>query len=389
MQVYKALFKVIKKNLPQIMIYIVVFVAVAVGLSSVDTGPTDMDFTETKVNIAFINHDKSALSEGLKNHLSKSSNIIELPDDMEKLQDALFFREVEYIVRVPKDFTNHFIEGKSARIEKTTVPGSISEVYLDNVINKYINTAKIYAANMEGISDQQLVDYVENDMEQDVEVKMNRTVGEVSLGQKVSSHFNYIAYSLFAVLILGVSVVMLVFNDKDLKNRNLCSPITLRSMNFQLILGNLSYAVLAWAVMILPSLIMFGSFMFTTRGILLLLNFFIFTVSALSISFLISISVSSPGAVSAATNVVSLGTSFISGVFVPQELLSDTVLRVASFTPNYWFVKTNNTIAGMVDVTLKSITPLFYNMLIILGFAFAALAVALVVTKQKRMRITK
>ncbi|MGI6142060.1 MAG: ABC transporter permease [Caldicoprobacterales bacterium] len=385
MQVYKALFKVIKKNLPQIMIYIVVFVAVAVGLSFVDTNPTDMDFTETKVNIAFINHDKSALSEGLKNHLSKSSNIIELPDDAEKLQDALFFREVEYIVRIPKDFANHFIEGKSAQIEKTAVPGSISEVYLDNVINKYINTAKIYAANIEGLSDQQLVDYVENDMEQNVEVKMNRTVGEVSLGQKVSSHFNYIAYSLFAVLILGVSVVMLVFNDKDLKNRNLCSPITLRSMNFQLILGNLSYAVLAWAVMILPSLIMFGSFMFTTRGVLLLLNSFVFTVSALSISFLISISVSSPGAVSAAANVVSLGTSFISGVFVPQELLSDTVLRVASFTPNYWFVKTNNTIAGMADVTLKSITPLFYNMLIILGFAFAALAVALVVTKQKRM----
>jgi ABC-2 type transport system permease protein len=81
-----------------------------------------------------------------------------------------------------------------------------------------------------------------------------------------------------------------------------------------------------------------------------------------------------------------LGTSFISGVFVPQELLSDTVLRVASFTPNYWFVKSNITISGLDNITAKTVTPIFYNMLIVLGFAVAALAIALVITKQKRMR---
>ncbi len=385
MQVYKAVFKIIEKNLSQIMIYIVVFVTVALGLSTVGTNPTDMDFTESKVSIAFINNDGNALSEGLKDYLSHSANMIDIPDEPDKLQDALFFREVEYIVRVPKNFSKQMMKGEVVHIEKTAVPGTISEVYLDNVINKYVNTAKTYAVNMEGLSDAQLVQFVENDLEQTVEVTMSRQLVEVSKSQRAGNHFNYMAYSLFAVLILGVSVIMLVFNDKDLKNRNLCSPMTLRSMNFQLILGNLSYAVLAWVVMIIPSIILFGSFMFTSKGLLLLLNSFIFTVSALSISFLISILVSGPGAVSAASNVVSLGTSFISGVFVPQELLSDTVLKVASFTPNYWFVKSNITIAGLANITYKTVTPVFYNMLIVLGFAVAALAVALVITKQKRM----
>ncbi len=386
MQVYKAVFKIIQKNLPQIMIYIVVFIVVALGLSSsVGTNPTDMDFTETKVNIAFTNYDEGALSKGLRDHLSRSVNMIDIPDETEKLQDALFFREVEYIVRVPESFTENIMKGKAVQIEKTTVPGTVSEVYLDNVINKYVNTAKTYALNMKGISEEQLVVFVENDLDQIVEVTMSRQLDEVSNSQRAGYHFNYMAYSIFAVLILGVSVIMLVFNDKDLKNRNLCSPMTLRSMNFQLILGNLSYAVLAWVIMIIPSIILFGSFMFTSKGLLLLLNSFVFTVSALSISFLVSILVNGPGAISAAANVVSLGTSFISGVFVPQELLSDTVLRAASFTPNYWFVKSNITIAGLANITTKSVAPIFYNMLIVLGFAVAALAVALVITKQRRM----
>ena len=385
MQVYKALFKVIEKNLPQIIIYLIVFIGVAVGLSNAGGNPADMNFTAAKVSIAFINYDKSALAEGLENYLSKNTNMIDIPDDNEKLQDALFFREIEYIIRVPKGFGENLMMGKAVELEKTAIPGSVSEVYLDNVVNKYINTANIYISNMEGLSDKQLADFVEKDLEQKAEVRLNRKIEEVSRSQKVGIHFNYMAYSLFAVLILGVSTVMLVFQDKDLKNRNLCSPMTIRSMNTQLILGNLTYAVLAWLIMTLPGFFMFGSFMLTAKGMLFLLNSLIFSLTALSISFLVSILVKGPGAVSAAANVISLGTSFISGSMVPQELLGNTVLTIGSFTPNYWYVKSNNAFAGMADVTLKNIMPIFYNMLIVIGFAIASLAIALVVSKQKRI----
>lgn len=88
---------------------------------------------------------------------------------------------------------------------------------------------------------------------------------------------------------------------------------------------------------------------------------------------------------SAAANVFSLGTCFISGVFVPQALLGKTVLTIASFTPTYWYVKSNNDIANMVNFKIEKLMPIFVNMLIIIGFAVAVLAVTLVVIKQKRM----
>ena len=130
---------------------------------------------------------------------------------------------------------------------------------------------------------------------------------------------------------------------------------------------------------------MYGSYMFTANALLLLLNSFIFTIAALSISYLIGNIIKSRGAMSAAVNVVALGSCFISGVFVPQALLGKTVLMISSFTPTYWYVKANNDIVNIVRFNTENLMPVFNSMLIVLGFAVAILTVTLVVIKQKRM----
>jgi len=386
MQVYKACFKVIQKNLMEITIYIVVFLGMAILFASTFKGPADTNFTETKLNIAFINHDAgSRLVDGLKDYLSQYTRMIDIPDDTRRLQDALFFREVEYIIRVPKGFTEGLFNGGSLRLEKTTVPGSASEVYLDNLINKYLNTAQTYIRHMKGLPEDQLLKRIDEDLSIDTQVVLYNPMGEASQEKKPEYFFNYMAYSLFAVLILGVSSIMIVFNHKDLKMRNLCTPVKLKYMNFQMILANCSYALLAWFVMISAGFILYGDYMLTERGLLFLLNSLVFTMAALSISFLIGSVIKGKGAMSAASNVVSLGTCFISGVFVPQAFLGKPVLTIASFTPSYWYVKSNNLIAEMVNFRMENLEPVFINMFIVLGFAAAALSVTLVVIKQKRM----
>jgi ABC-2 type transport system permease protein len=386
MQVYKAFFKIIKKNLFQIMMYVIIFLSLAIALANTNTNPVNTNFTETKVKIAFINYDKeSKLVEGLKAYLNKNAKIVDLPDETQKLQDALFFREVEYIVKVPTGFGEGLLIGKPLSLEKTTVPGSTSEIYLDSMINKYLNTVKTYKDNMGNLSQEQLITYVEKDLAEKTEVQLKTSQDEISKNEKRAFYFNYMAYSLYAVLILGVCSVMIVFNNTDLKKRNHCSPVKLRRMNFEMILANLSFAVLTWFVMVLASIIMYGSYMFSAKGLLFLLNSFIFTFAALSISFLLGNIINSKGAMSAAANAVSLGTCFISGVFVPQAFLGKTVLKIASFTPNYWYVKSNNAIATMANFNMENLTPIFLNMLIILGFAVAILTITLVLIKHKRI----
>lgn len=386
MQVYKALFKVILKNIGQMIIYIAVFISLAAALANTNTDTSGASFTDTKVNIAFINNDtNSKLSEGLESYLGKNCNIVNIPDNTQKLQDALFFRTVSYIVRVPDGFSEDLLAGRPVQLQKTETPGSASAVFLDNLINKYLNTAKVYSESVKNLSQEQLLSYIDKDLSQGTDVRMGSSREAVSVNEKRSYYYNYMAYSLYAVLILGVCSIMMAFNNKDLKKRNLCTPVRLRSMNFQLILGNLTFAVAVWFILILASIIMYGSSMFTTKGLLLLLNSFIFTFAVLSISFLLGNIIKSKGAMSAAANVVALGTSFISGVFVPQALLGSTVLKIASFTPNYWYVKSNNIITGMSNMDMENLAPIFINMLIVIGFAAAVFAVTLVIIKQKRV----
>lgn len=385
MQVYKAFFKIIKKNLPEISIYIVVFLFFAVFLSSVGSNKNSEGFNQTKSKMVFINNDKdSKLIEGLKDYLNENARIVDVENNTQKLQDALFFREVEYILTVPEGFSQSLLSGNEIQLEKTTVPDSATGMYIDLMINKYLNTAKIYKKNLQNISDEQLINHIKEDLSNETHVNVNSFNSNGDSAKNYVYYFNYLSYSIFAVLILGVCAVMLVFNNSDLRRRNISSPIKLKSINFQLVLGNFSFAILSWIVMISSSFILYKEYMLTFRGFLLLLNSLIFTFAALSISFLIANVVKSRNAMSAAANVVALGSSFISGVFVPQEMLGKTVLTIASFTPTYWFIKANNDISDIARFNMENVMPIINSMLVILAFATASLSVALVIIKQKR-----
>lgn len=386
MQVYKAFFKVIRNNLTQISIYILVFVVFAIILGNTKENPGDINFEDSKVNIAFINKDgDSKLIDGLKEYLSVNTNIVDIGKTKEDMQDALYFREVEYIVTIPKGFTEKILNNsEEATTEKNTIPNSASEVYVDDLVNRYLNTAKTYNLALGDISQPKLVKYISEDLDYSTKIEVSTYENGYVNNTGCRNYYNYLAYSILAILILGVTAVMLTFENKDLKMRNLSSALKMRSLNFQLVLGNISYAIVAWIIMILASFIMYKGYMFSMNGILFLVNSFIFTLAALSISLLISTIVKTRGAMSAAANVVSLGCCFISGVFVPQQYLGDTVVSIARFNPTYWYIKANEEISVLVNFTNENVAPIIYSMLIVFGFAVAILSVTLVIMKQRR-----
>ncbi len=324
------------------------------------------------------------LVNGLKSYLEKNANIIYTEGDGKNLQDALFFRQIEYILKVPEGFSESILKEKIIKLQRTAVPDSTGSVYIDSLVNKYLNTAVLYIKNLRNITEDQLISYIEEDLTNETQVYVNNFGNRTSNGNVVY-YFNYLAYSIQASLILGVCAVMLVYNNIDIKRRNLCSPLKPKYMNFQMILGNLSFAVLCWLILISASLFIHGEYMITSNGLLLLLNSFIFTIASLSLSFLLANIVKSRNAMSGAANVFALGSCFISGVFVPQEFLGKQVLDIAAFTPTFWYVKANNLIVGMTNFNSENLIPVINCMLIVMGFAIALLSVSLVIIKQRRV----
>lgn len=223
------------------------------------------------------------------------------------------------------------------------------------------------------------------DMESNTPVAMKADARPNTDNGFSANYFNYLAYALSSVLVLGISAIMLVFNDRDLSRRNFCSPQGAGKINFQFILANLVFTAVCWSVMVGFCFLFDHRNMMTRNTVYLVLNSFVFTLSMSSISFLIGNLLKNRGAISAVCNVVTLGPCFISGVFVPQEFLNSTVLKIASFTPTYWYVKANNQISSLASFSFSSLSETYTAMLIEAGFAVAFFAVSMVVGKKKRM----
>lgn len=130
--------------------------------------------------------------------------------------------------------------------------------------------------------------------------------------------------------------------------------------------------------------VMYGKVMLSRQVRFMVLNSFVFTLVCLSISFLVGSLLKSRNALSAVTNVLSLGMCFASGVFVPRYLIGEKVLAFVRIFPTYWYVLFNDEIINISDITPETFRPFLGYLGMELGIGVAVLAVSMAVIKQKR-----
>lgn len=385
MQVFKLCLKIIYRNIWLLLIYVIIFLSITsiMSLTVAKDIETNTSFKTSKTTVAFISEEDTPLINGFKDELSRIADFADIPDENEALQDALFFRQISCIIRIPEGFTEKFVNGENVQIEKTGIPDSIQNVYTDLLIDEYFNTARLYIQAMDGVTQQDLVNYLKKDLSESTSVEV-KTAGKKDLNLTFSGYyFNYFAYSLLSIIILGMSTLMLIFNNPDLKMRNNCSPVSATSFSLQFILANLTFTFAAWLIMVILCLAINYKNIFNMNTVFLIISSFVFAFCCSGISFLTGNLVKSRDAIIALTNIVGLGTSFISGVFVPQDYVGSSVLKIASFMPTYWYVKANNTIAELTEFTFDTLKPVLYDFLIIIGFGLAFFSVSLAIRKKK------
>lgn len=385
MQVFNTFFKIIKKNLAQISIYFFVFLFISIVLVGQTNKTSLVSFENTKTKIAIFNYDASSeFSNNLENFISNHADVKELNDNTDDIQDAIYYRDVEYIVKIPDGFSERFLNNDSAvQLEKITASDSYTATYMDFIINKYLNSAKTYKNSIPNIGYEELQELVNSDMKLEANVQIN-SYGKQSDSVITSYYFTYFAYVIFAIMILGITSIMMAFNNLDIKKRTIGSPLKPYKYNFQLILGCFIFTVIVWVLISFLSIVIYGTKIINASLSLLFINSFILSLVALSISFLVSNFVKDKNAQSLVANVISLGLSFISGVFVQQEYMSESVLKIASFTPTYWYVKNVNDIKALTVWSCENLIPIIYGMLIQFGFAIAILTITLVIIKQRK-----
>lgn len=386
MQVFKVSLKILKKNLPSLLIYLIVFLALSVIFSSVakEQESEYSDFETVKTSIAFFQDESTPLVEAFKEELAKSAIFVETKDDYDTIMDALYFRSVSYVIRIPEGFTEKILNGEDVQLEKRTVAGSISNTYTDLAINNYFNTARLYITQEPDLSQEELADKVSLSLDHKTEITVEKSSISTDAFGYGKFFFNYLAYSLVSILITGTSIVMIVWKNQELYRRTEVSPLKRGTINMGKLMALALFTVMTWFILVAAYFFLSGKFAFDIQLLLYIANSFVFAFMALWLSFLIGTLLKSRNAISAASNVLSLGPSFISGVFVPQELLGQNVLSIAKFTPTYWYVTANNMIDAMKETNRETIMQIFSNTAVVFGFGVAFLIISYVLGKRRQ-----
>lgn len=388
MQVFKNYFRILRAQLVSVSIYGVIFLMVTIIISS-NIKVENEEYSNQKTKTMIINEDaETELIQGFLKYMDSYITPVEPIENEEKLKDALFYGDVRYILTIPAGFSDDFLSNGQVRMIKRTVPDYVGAVTIDNAIDNYFNIAKLYLKYVDAINYDEMNTYIEEVLGKETPVHMAVKVeDEVTFSKGFNlNYYNYMTYIIIAIFITGVSVVMLSFHGLDIRRRHAASPLSNHSLNVQLLLANFAFVMVYLILFITVGYILNRNRMINGNTLLTWLNVFIFSITALAISYLIGIIVKSQRTVSAIATALSLGMAFLSGVFVPQEFLGSSVLRMASFLPSFWYVKANEAIFDLTLFNWKSVSPIFGYMGIQLGFAAAIISIALVVSKRKRQQ---
>lgn len=388
MKVFRAYIKIIQKNLLLISINMLVFIGLSAAMSSSLNNNEGMNqYQSEKMKVAIINHDKNGdISSALCDYIDKNADVVEILETKEGIQDALFNRVAEYVITIPEGFSSDLLAGKDVKLDKMEIAGSFSGVYMDHMVDQFLNTVRIYSSQLgDQESLETLVDRVELDLKQSVSVEFNHENTSAGESNSIKYYFNFAVYSTMATAILGICTLVGTFNIKDIRRRNLVSPMKPMTLNLIQIAGNSLFMLVIWIVNLMVGFAIAGKTMLELKSMMMAANLFVVSFVALTMGFLVSVLIKSKNGQSAVANTVSLGFSFISGVFVPLELLGKSVKIIASFTPTYWYVKVNNEIANLAHYAPDDMKNIFYWIGIEILFGVAFLTLAMIISKQKSL----
>lgn len=379
MTVFKTFWKIIKKYKGTIILYTVMLVSFGgINLSSKEA---NLNFTNEKPDVLIVNQGENiGLTKNLIDYLSQNTNIVQIENFEEKRNDALFYRDVNYIIYINDNYREKILNGENVTLDiKST--NDYSAHLAEMILNKYLtvqNLLRAYTTN-----EQELINKINKTLKEETKVVVSSKVDKTA-ENKVSRYFNFASYSILAAIIFIITLVMTSFKEKTINKRITVSSMNYKKHNNLLLISGLAYVLVLWLLYSLLAIILLKNSVLNTKGLLYILNSLVFSLSALTFALLISTLVKNKDAIGGIVNVVALGSAFLCGAFLPVEYLGSNVLKLAHIFPAYYYINTNNKImsAEIIDKTL--LTNILPNTLILILFMILFIIINNLITKQKR-----
>ncbi len=382
MPVFKTNIRIVKQNYIAVLLYVVIFIGLAIIMASDAKATDEKAFKPTSISLGIVDRDLSSTSKAIINYLSEYHKVIPLADDKELMQDELYYRNVEYILIIPTQFETSLFDGADVSLDCIKIPNSNSGLYVDLQIEQLLRTLRSFLSAGYDLPSAMLKTKEVLASETNVSLSLDK---ETSLSTpKYYYYYKFLPYILIALMIQTISTTLYVFNKPDIRKRNICSSESLKSRNFQLVLGSFVVSICIYLLVTVVGFILYRNEISNSATIpYCLLNSFIFLIVSISLGYFIGIIGHNLEAISAYGTILSLAFSFLGGVFVPLSVMSENVKSFSRFVPTYWYTKTNDLLMNLSEVSAKLREEIFIGYFVQLCFALAIFCIALVFSKKK------
>lgn len=380
MTVFNTFWKVINKYKGTIILFTVMLVTFG-GINTTSNNST-VDFTNSKPDIIIVNNSgNNDLTKNLISYLEKNTNVKDVKNTEEARNDALFYREVNYIIYIPKDYQKDVLSGKTPEIDIKTV-GDYTSSLAEMLLTRYLKIQSIYAKNIS--TEQDLITAINKNLSKTSEVAITSKV-DTAKTSRVSRYFNFASYSAMFIIIFVICMVLSSFHAKAIKKRTIISSMNYKTHNKYLLRASFIYSIIVWLLFMLLGTIHFSNTILSLRGLVYALNLFIFIFTSLTLALLLSTLIDNKDAVNGIVNVISLGSAFLCGAFIPTEWLPETVVKISRIFPTYWYVNSNDLLASLQTINMTSLNQVIINMIVMLVFALIFIIINNLVSKKKQI----
>ena len=379
MTVFRTFLRILNQNKTIIILYTVFLIGF--GGFNMQTSDNQTNFVASKPDIMIVNKDEEkGITKDLIKYLSENSNQVKLKNTEEAINDGLFYRDVNYVIHIPKNYHQDFMKGENKEL-KIKSTGDYQASLAEMQLTRYLKVASIYQKNT--TNEDELIQKINETLSKKAKVEITSKLDTNGLS-KATFYYNFASYSILACLVYVICLILSSFKQEKIRKRTMISSTNYKKHNRQLLLSNCLFAFVLWLIYVILSFILIGETMFSVQGIIYLINSLIFTLCATTLAFLIGNLVFNKDAINGIVNVVALGSSFLCGAFVPMEWLPDSVLKIAHVLPSYYYISTNEALKTLEISNLESIKPLIMNMIILIIFSIIFIIVTNIISKKKQ-----
>lgn len=380
MQVFKCFFSIVRSNIGMILMYVVITLSISGILANVAPQQQATAYAQTRLAVTVVDRDGSEASQALEDFLYARQKPCPLEDDETVLQDALYRRATWYVLYIPKGYGAALRRGESPALQAAQVPGSYQGAYIETQVGAFAGALQTYLAA--GFEAQEALLAATQDASRETEATL--AFGASTGMSPMYYYFLYLCYGLGMVMLFSLAVSLQAMGKQGVLARTNVSALPLRKKNTQTALAAAVMALVCFGFFVAVAIILYRQELFTTGGMLCLLNALVFLLFSTALALLVGQLAKNRMVISAVANVVIMGMCFLGGIYVSPDLFGAGMQTVSKFMPSYWYGNVVRAAATGNFTSANTWQAMGEGFAMQVPFILALVAVALVVSRKKQ-----